>query len=124
MSTRSRTAWRVSSGMRPTLYPWHAWLARHPLQLLERPLARRRGLLLAPHARLVEMLAAPLLRQDAGLLNRLLEALQRHLERLVVFHLDDGHQRPCSARDVSRAGRRRSGELCAIVSRAAHCPRP
>src|SRR5262245_16665337 len=103
MSTRSRTAWRVSSGIRPTLDPGALWLARHPLQLLECTLARRGGLLLPPDARLVEVLATPELRQDPGLLHRFLEALERDLEGLVVLHLDDGHAPP-SGCGVERQG--------------------
>src|SRR5262245_77453 len=118
MSPRSRIIWRVSSGIRPTLDPG-ARLARHPLQLLECTLARRGCLLLASDARLVEVLAAPELGQDAGLLHRLLEPLERHLERLVVLHLDDRHAPPMTPCVNARSMSRRSGERRACAARTA-----
>src|SRR4029450_6839543 len=130
-STRSRIRWRVSSGMRPTdarpppppdrlarrssggslpgsvprsrALHRSAGLAGHPLQLLERPLACRRSLLLAAHARLVEELAAAKLGQDAGLLHLLLEALHGELDRLVLLDLHQGHARTFLLRHGPRA---------------------
>src|SRR5215831_188059 len=100
MSMRLRIASIVSSGIRPTLASRIALgvsgratrsrLARHLPQLLQRPLARRRRLLLLADARLVVGLAAAQLGQDPGLLDLLLEAAHRLLEGLVLLHL---HQR-------------------------------
>src|SRR5262245_44765893 len=89
MSTRLRIASIVSSGIRPTRAPPQLSSTRHLPQLLQRTLAGRRRLLLLAHARLVVGLAAAQLRQDAGLLDLLLEAPQRLLEGLVLLDLDD-----------------------------------
>src|SRR5438093_13537488 len=78
----------ISSGMRPTDT---SRSARHSAHLLERTLARRRRLLLLSNARLVVVLAALELAENAGLLALLLEPLHRDFERLVVAHLDHGH---------------------------------
>src|SRR6266850_2661381 len=78
----------ISSGMRPTAT---SRSTRHSAHLLERALARRRRLLLLADARLVVVLAALQLAENAGLLALLLEALHRDFERLVVAHLDHGH---------------------------------
>src|SRR5262245_1175166 len=59
-------------------------------ELLEHALAGRESLLLAPHARLLVVLAPAELVHDAGLLARLLEALQRRLEALVLLDLHTG----------------------------------
>src|SRR5690606_10657553 len=96
MSIRLRIASIVSSGIRPTPPPPAGSparvgrsSARHLAELLQGPLARSRRLLLLAHARLVVGLAATQLRQDAGLLDLLLEAAHRRLERLVLLDLDD-----------------------------------
>jgi hypothetical protein len=90
-STRSRTCWMISSGMRPTDY---LALTAPSAHLLESALARCRRLLLLPDAGLVVVLAALELAENARLLALLLEALHRDFERLVVSDLDHRHPRP------------------------------
>src|SRR5262245_54404124 len=78
----------ISSGMRPTAT---SRSPGHSAHLLERALASRRRLLLLADARLVVVLAALELAEDARLLALLLETLHRDFERLVVADLDHGH---------------------------------
>src|SRR6516164_9337270 len=106
MSARSRISATTCSGIRPTPpslrdcprlrrdlktkgpgnCPGPPDLIRG-LQLLQRPLARCQGLLLAANARLLVVLALAELVHQAGLLALLLEALQRALEGLVLLQL-------------------------------------
>src|SRR5262245_32184236 len=101
-STRSRTRWMISSGMRPTN---SSRSTRHSAHLLERTFARRCRLLLLANARLVVVLAALELAENARLLALLLEPLHRDFERLVVADLDHGHSErsPLHADATSRA---------------------
>src|SRR5215472_4875933 len=125
MSTRSRISSTTLSGIRPTLRPPGPRLARHPLQLLERPLARGCRLLFLAYAGLVVELAAPQLGQDAGLLALLLEPFHRLLEGLVLLDLDYGHLVSSGSRSLARpprGGRTRpliSGPRRSIVSLSA-----
>src|SRR5262245_16015272 len=105
----------ISSGMRPTKSPGSACHAAH---LLERALASRRSLLLLANARLVVVLAALELAQNAGLLALLLEPLHRDFERLVVAHLDHGH----SERSPLHAGATpRTAVLARVRRSTSHC---
>src|SRR5262249_61477738 len=61
--------------------------------LLHRTLLRGQRLLLPLHGGLLVVLPLADLGQDAGLLGRLLESLQRALDRLAFLHSDTGHVR-------------------------------
>src|SRR5262249_2816439 len=61
--------------------------------LLHRALLRRQRLLLPLHGGLLVVLPLADLRQDAGLLGRLLEALESALDRLTFLHSDSRHAR-------------------------------
>src|SRR5690242_12333996 len=60
---------------------------------LHRALLRGQRLLLPLHAGFLVVLPLADLRQDAGLLGRLLEALERALDRLAFLHSDTRHAR-------------------------------
>ena len=68
-----------------------AGLVAHTPHLFQRPLARRRRLLLLSNARLVVILSTPELRENASLLAGLLEATHGLLEGFVLLNFDDGH---------------------------------
>ena len=93
MSARFRISLIVDSEIRlkSALSPYAALLVRAASCLLERPLSRRRILLLLSDARLVVIFSTPKLRQNSRLLAGLLEALHRAFEGLTVFDLDYWH---------------------------------
>src|SRR5262249_22649008 len=87
--------------------------------LLHRALLGRQRLLLPLHGGLLVVLPLADLRQDAGLLGRLLEALESALDRLAFLHSDTRHARghlPPSNLDSGplhgRCRRRTQGPAC------------